>query len=76
MNIYARWYDGLRKAGNVYMDSHLIQHGDSQECCKFHGYWCFEAVDVVYLNNIDDSILHRFMYYPKDMVEYARINHK
>ena len=67
-----RWYDGLYKAGNVYMDSHLIQQGDSRECCTFHGYWCFEAAAVAYLKNIDDSTLHRFMYYPKDMVEYAR----
>ena len=67
-----RWYDGLRKAGNVYIDSHLIQQGDSRECCSFHGYWCFEAAAVAYLKNIDDSTLHRFMYYPKDMVEYAR----
>lgn len=67
-----RWYDGLRKAGNVYIDIHLLQQGDSRDCCSFHGYWCFEAAAVAYLKNIDDSTLHRFMYYPKDMVEYAR----
>jgi hypothetical protein len=70
-----RWYDGLRKAGNVYIDIHLLQQGDSQDCCTFHGYWCFEAAAVAYLKDIDDSTLHRFMYYPKDMVEYARANH-
>ena len=70
-----RWYDGLRKAGNVYIDIHLLQQGDSRDCCTFHGYWCFEAAAVAYLKNIDDSTLHRFMYYPKDMVEYARANH-
>ena len=67
-----RWYDGLRKTGYVYIDSHLFQQGDSRECCCFYGYWCFEAAAVAYLKNIDDSTLHRFMYYPKDMVEYAR----
>ena len=70
-----RWYDGLRKAGYVYIDSHLLQQGDSRDCCSFYGYWCFEAAAVAYLKNIDDSTLHRFMYYPKDMVEYARANH-
>ena len=67
-----RWYDGLRKAGNVYIDIHLLQQGDSRDCCTFHGYWCFEAAAVAYLKNIDDSTLHHFMYYPKNMVEYAR----
>ncbi|MCX8726443.1 PoNe immunity protein domain-containing protein [Gilliamella sp. B2838] len=67
-----RWYDGLRKAGNVYIDIHLLQQGDSRDCCSFHGYWCFEAAAVAYLKNIDDSTLHHFMYYPKNMVEYAR----
>jgi len=69
-----RWYDGQRKAGNVYIDIHLLQQGDSRDCCSFYGYWCFEAAAVAYLKNIDDSTLHRFMYYPKDMVEYARAN--
>ena len=67
-----RWYDGLRKTGYGYMDSHLNQQGDSRDCCSFVGYWCFEAAAVAYLKNIDDSTLHRFIYYPKDMVEYAR----
>lgn len=67
-----RWYDGLRKAGNVYIDIHLLQQGDSRDCCTFHGYWCFEAAAVAYLKNIDDSTLHRFIYYPKDIVDYAR----
>ncbi|WP_085166155.1 PoNe immunity protein domain-containing protein [Gilliamella bombi] len=71
-----RWYDGLRKAGNVYIDSHLLQQGDSRDTCSFVGYWCFEAAAVAYLKDIDDSSLHRFIYYPKDMVEYARNNHK
>ncbi|WP_442903088.1 PoNe immunity protein domain-containing protein, partial [Gilliamella sp. Bif1-4] len=34
----------------------------------------FEAAAVAYLKDIDDSCLHRFIYYPKDMVEYARNN--
>ncbi|OCG41131.1 PoNe immunity protein domain-containing protein [Gilliamella sp. Bif1-4] len=69
-----RWYDGLRKAGYEYIDIHLWQQGDSRDCCSFYGYWCFEAAAVAYLKDIDDSCLHRFIYYPKDMVEYARNN--
>jgi hypothetical protein len=69
-----RWYDGLRKTGYSYIDSHLWQQGDSRDSCFFVGYWCFEAAAVAYLKDIDDSSLHRFIYYPKDMVEYARNN--
>lgn len=67
-----RWYDGLRKAGYEYIDIHLSQQGDSRSYCSFYGYWCFEAAAVAYLKNIDDSTLHHFIYYPKEMVEYAR----
>jgi hypothetical protein len=70
------WYDGLRKTGYSYIDSHLKQQGDSRDTCSFVGYWCFEAAAVAYLKDIDDSSLHRFIYYPKDMVEYARNNRK
>lgn len=67
-----RWYDGLRKADYPYIDSHLDQNEESRDCCSFYGYWCFEAAAVAYLKNIDDSSLHRFIYYPKDMIDYAR----
>ncbi|UYZ82735.1 DUF1911 domain-containing protein [Entomomonas sp. E2T0] len=67
-----RWYDGLRKAGYEYIDIHLSQQEDSRDYCSFYGYWCFEAAAVAYLKNIDDSSLQHFMYYPKDMVAYAR----
>ncbi|ENT2952091.1 PoNe immunity protein domain-containing protein [Klebsiella aerogenes] len=66
------WYDGLRKADDGYIDSHIIQHSDSRDCCSFHGYWCFEAAAVAYLKGIDDTTLHHYLYYPKDMVNYAR----
>ncbi|PIT22240.1 hypothetical protein BGI36_04055 [Snodgrassella communis] len=66
-----RRYDGLRKSGYSYIDSHLKQQGGSKDTCSFVGYWCFEAAAVAYLKDIDESSLHRFIYYPKDMVEYA-----
>ncbi|HCT4438984.1 TPA: DUF1911 domain-containing protein [Klebsiella aerogenes] len=66
------WYDGLRKTGYTYFGSHIRQHGDSRDCCSFHGYWCFEAAAVAYLKGIDDTALHHYLYYPKDMVNYAR----
>ncbi|KDN15677.1 PoNe immunity protein domain-containing protein [Snodgrassella communis] len=43
---------------------------------SFCGYWCFEAAAVASLKDIDESSLHRFIYYPKDMVEYACNNNR
>lgn len=68
------WYDGLRKAGYSIIDSHLNQQGRLSSGSPFYGYWCFDAAAVAYLKNIDNSSLHRFMYYPKDIVAYSRKN--
>jgi hypothetical protein len=38
----------------------------------YKGYWSFEAAAVVYLLDLDDTSLHHFLYYPKDLVAYAR----
>ena len=54
------------------LELQLNQQDNSRDCCSFVGYWCFEAAAVAYLKNIDDSTLHRFIYYPKDMIAYAR----
>lgn len=60
------------KAREAYIDSNLWNKDIYNAPCCFYGYWCFEAAAVAYLKNIDDSRLHRFIYYPKDMIEYAR----
>ena len=60
------WY--LLHEDHFWHDSHL----DLENNDKYVGYWAFEAAAVVYLLNLDDTSLHQFLYYPKDLVEYAR----
>ncbi|WP_152987681.1 PoNe immunity protein domain-containing protein, partial [Aquabacterium parvum] len=39
----------------------------------YHGYWSFEAGAAVILLGIeDDSSLHKYLYYPKDLVAWCR----
>jgi Domain of unknown function (DUF1911) len=59
------WYK-MHK-GHLWHDSHLIEY-ETGYC----GYWAFEAAAVVYLLDLDDSKLHKYLYYPKDLVAYAR----
>ena len=60
------WY--LLHEDHLWHDAHLdLEHND-----KYVGYWAFEAAAVVYLLGLDDSGLHQFLYYPKDLVDYAR----
>lgn len=40
------------------------------------GYWSFEAAAVVYRLDLDDTELHQYIWYPKDMVAYARSSAK
>ena len=60
------WY--LLHEDHLWHDSHL----DLQNNDKYVGYWSFESAAVVYLLDLDDSSLHQFLYYPKDLVAYAR----
>src|SRR5574343_154913 len=58
------WYKDL--AGTGWHDSHIEQAG-------YYGYWSFEAGAAVLLLGIeDDSSLHKYLYYPKDLVAWAR----
>ena len=60
------WY--LLHEDQLWYDSHLdLEHND-----KYVGYWSFESAAVVYLLGLDDDSLHRFIYYPADLVSYAR----
>ncbi|MCO6505606.1 MAG: DUF1911 domain-containing protein [Snodgrassella sp.] len=56
-----RWYDGLRKTGYNYNDSHLKQQENAKDTCSVVGYWCFEAAAVAHLKDIDESNLHHFI---------------
>ncbi len=59
-----KWYKDLSAA--PWHDSHLSDDG-------YFGYWAFEAGAAVYLLEIeDDSSLHQYLYYPKDLVQFAR----
>lgn len=61
-----RWYKDL--AGTGWHDAHIEQAG-------YYGYWSFEAGAAVLLLGIeDDSSLHKYLYYPKDLVAWAKGN--
>lgn len=63
------WYKDL--AGTGWHDSHKSDDHGNQG--GYYGYWSFEAGAAVLLLGIeDDSSLHKYLYYPKDMVAWAR----
>ncbi|RKG35945.1 DUF1911 domain-containing protein [Acinetobacter rongchengensis] len=57
MNKHETWYN-----------SHL----DLENSSAYSGYWAFEAAALVYLLDLDDSVLHKYLFYPKDIVQWAR----
>ncbi|TXI99999.1 MAG: DUF1911 domain-containing protein [Aquabacterium sp.] len=64
-----RWYKDL--SGTAWHDSHKPNENGDQG--GYHGYWSFEAGAAVLLLGIeDDSSLHKYLYYPKDLVTWAR----
>jgi hypothetical protein len=63
------WYKDL--AGTGWHDSHKPDENGNQG--GYYGYWSFEAGAAVLLLGIeDDSSLHKYLYYPKDLVAWAR----
>ncbi|MGV8916746.1 MAG: PoNe immunity protein domain-containing protein [Pseudomonas sp.] len=64
-----RWYKDLSGCG--WHDSHKLDaNGDPG---GYYGYWSFEAGAAVILLGIeDDSSLHKYLYYPKDLVAWSR----
>lgn len=64
-----RWYKDL--SGTGWHDSHKPNENGDQG--GYHGYWSFEAGAAVILLGIeDDSSLHKYLYYPKDLVAWCR----
>lgn len=64
-----RWYKDL--AGTGWHDSHKPNANGNQP--GYYGYWSFEAGAAVLLLGIeDDSSLHQYLYYPKDLVAWSR----
>ncbi|MFT4247759.1 MAG: DUF1911 domain-containing protein, partial [Pseudomonas sp.] len=63
------WYKDL--SGMGWHDSH--KPNDNGELGGYYGYWSFEAGAAVLLLGIeDDSSLHKYLYYPRDLVAWAR----
>lgn len=64
-----RWYRDL--AGAPWYDTHKP---DAQgRTGGYYGYWSFEAAAAVLLLGIeDDSSLHPYLYYPKELVAWAK----
>lgn len=67
-----QWYDAHRKL-DYRVDGHLEE---DMEYANYIGYWSFEAAFVAYYKGIDDSELHDFIYYPKDLVVWLKKNKK
>lgn len=62
------WYS-LNKF-EVWYNSHLAPPDEMRYC----GYWAFEAAALAYLLDLDDTPLHKHLFYPKDIVAWARKN--
>lgn len=60
-----RWYKTSMK-GLPWHDAHLEPNQ-----AGYYGYWSFEAGAAALLQDLDDSKLREFPYYPKDMVDWA-----
>lgn len=61
-----RWYKTSMK-GLPWHDAHLEPNQ-----AGYYGYWSFEAGAAALLQDLDDSKLREFPYYPKDMVDWAK----
>lgn len=59
----AEWYVASRR--EPYYDSHTRD-------TSFVGYWSWEAAAITFLLDIDDSSYADAMFYPKDLVDFAR----
>ena len=62
------WYK-IHK-NTLWYNSHL----DLENTYEYSGYWAFEAAALVYLLDLDDRSLHHYLFYPKDIVQWARDN--
>lgn len=57
MNKHETWYNG---------------HLDLENKVAYVGYWAFEVAALVYLLDLDDSTLQKYLFYPRDIVQWAR----
>ncbi|TXG99699.1 MAG: DUF1911 domain-containing protein [Rhodocyclaceae bacterium] len=62
-----KWYGGMKGTG--WYDAHKGMTDEGMG--GYDGYWAWEAGAIAFLHGIDDSTIDS-MYYPKDLVAYAR----
>ena len=68
LNAYLKdWYHEMVGMSDLEYQTHL-----DLEQNGYCGYWAFEAAAIVYLDDLDDTELRQYPYYPKDMVDWAR----
>lgn len=60
------WYEASRR--EPYYNSH-------ERHTSFMGYWSWEAAAITHLLDIDDRAYADAMFYPKDLVDWARTHH-
>lgn len=62
-----KWYGGMKGTG--WYDAHKGMTDEGMG--GYDGYWAWEAGAIAFLHGIDDSTIDS-MYYPKELVAYAR----
>ena len=68
LNAYLKdWYREMVGMSDLEYQSHR-----DPEQNGYCGYWAFEAAAIAYLDDLDDTELRQSLYYPKDMVDWAR----
>lgn len=66
------WYEASRR--EPYYNQH--PQTDIDEGYLYYGYWSWEAAAVTWLLDIDDTTYRDHQFYPKDLVDYARLQAK
>lgn len=70
LNSYLKdWYK--MHDSQIWYNSHLMNERLGNHMGYF-GYWAFEAAAVAFLLDLDDKKFHKYLYYPKDLVQWAR----
>lgn len=65
----SNWY------ANQELQTWYNSHTRMENEVGYVGYWAFEAAAMVYFLDLDDSSLHKYLYYPKDIVAWIRQKH-
>lgn len=63
------WYEASRR--EPYHDQH--PQPDIRSGISYYGYWSWEAAAVTWLLKIDDTLYSEHQFYPKDLVDFAKV---